>query len=163
MKRLTLLMVFVVALGGMLPVRAQEGQRPPITAENAAQVTQVAMLGRGWVDSVAWSPNERTLAAAGSLGIWLYDVNNPTAEPRLLEGHVGTVYSVAWSPDGTRLASAGQNDVRIWDVATGESLAVLEHAGPVNSGPVHRMARAWPRREAMTRRCASGRWRQGSA
>jgi WD40 repeat protein len=118
--------MLVVALGGMLPVRAQDGPRPPITAENVEQLEQLAMLGRGWVRVVAWSPDGETLAVGSSGGIWLYSAENLGATPRLLEGHMATIYSVAWSLDGTLLASgSGDGTVRIWDAVTGESLHVL--------------------------------------
>jgi WD40 repeat protein len=119
MKRLPLLMVLVLTLGGMLPVRAQESQRPPITAENADQVEELARLGRGWVSEVAWSPDGERLAVGGSVGIWLYRAENPDIEPRLLEGHTEPVESVAWSPDGTRLVSGGRDEtVRIWEAVS---------------------------------------------
>src|SRR5262245_30688950 len=105
-------------------IRAQGSQ--PISPDNAVRVTQLAMLGRGFITGLAWSPDGRTLAVASSVGVWLYDANTPDALPRLLEGHTNGVNSIAFSPDGTTLAvGGGDNTVRLWDVASGEQGAVL--------------------------------------
>ncbi len=48
---------------------------------------EVMRLGRGSALRTAWSPDGETLAVAGSLGIWLYDVSDLEAEPRLIEGY----------------------------------------------------------------------------
>ncbi|MHB8752733.1 MAG: WD40 repeat domain-containing serine/threonine protein kinase, partial [Aggregatilineales bacterium] len=81
----------------------------PITTANAAQVRQLAQLGNGTIgNSIAWSPDGKTFAVAGSLGIWLYQANTPDAAPYLLEGHRGIVNSVAFSPDGKTLASGSR-------------------------------------------------------
>ena len=73
--------------------------------------------------SVAWSPDGRRVAAAGSGGlirIWNAQTRNLEAEA---DRHSGTVLSVAWSPDGKWLASAGQDrTVRIWEWFEGEPL-----------------------------------------
>ena len=107
----------------------------PITVDNADQIEQLAMLGRGLPRDVAYSPDGATLAVASSVGIWLYEADDLDAVPRFLDGHTDFVYSVAWSPDGTALASAsGDRTVRLWDAATGEQTAVLEgHTWTVTS------------------------------
>jgi WD40 repeat protein len=100
----------------------------PITANNAAQITELARFGDGvFGDSLAWSPDGKTLAVAGSLGAWLYDADDFSAPPRLLE-HQGWVQDVAWSPDGETLAVVADG-VYLWNfnpdtvnrIAEGES------------------------------------------
>jgi WD40 repeat protein len=53
---------------------------------------------------VAWSPDGRRIAAAGSDGvIWVWTVGD--SEPLLLNGHMGEVITLAWSPDAATVAS----------------------------------------------------------
>jgi len=86
------------------------------------------------VNSVAFSPDGRLLANAGSYAtIRLWDPATGQ-QAGTLEGHAGRVNGVAFSPDG-RLLASGSDDatVRLWDLATGQQAGTLEgHAGWVN-------------------------------
>ena len=79
-----------------------------------------ARLGKGNIKQIAYSPNGMHLAAAGSAGIWIYDVTIHQ-EVALLTGNMGPISSVAFSPDGSTIVS-GYDDgsVLVWDVKTGE-------------------------------------------
>ena len=77
----------------------------------------------GWVKSVAFSPDGKTLVSGGedrdgSVMLWDVDASqNPLITP--FPGHSGTVESVAFSPDGQFLASTSRdNTVKLWDVAS---------------------------------------------
>ena len=78
----------------------------------------------GPVDSVAFSPDGKTLATGCQGGVQLWDVatRQPVGHP--LTGTTQAINSVAYSPDGHTLAtvsdyySRGGSTVRVWDVAT---------------------------------------------
>ena len=90
---------------------------------------------KGFVWSVAFSPDDSILASAGADGgVRLWDVTTKQLL-NTLEGHTNDVWSVAFSPDGNILASAGADDViRLWDVTTKQLLNTLEgHTNDVRS------------------------------
>ena len=85
----------------------------------------VARLGKGSVAAVAFSPDGKMLAVAGSIGIHLYDPVT-LAEIHLLETDAWLT-SVAFSPDGAMLASgSGDSTVKLWDVESRILIATLE-------------------------------------
>lgn len=76
-----------------------------------------------WVNSVSFSPDGSTLAAAffnvNAIKLW----GVATGEVRVLHG-LGN--SVSFSPDGkTIVAGGGDYTVRIWEVATGKMIHTL--------------------------------------
>jgi WD40 repeat protein len=76
------------------------------------------LTGSGPVDSVAFSPDRRTLALGGDGEVFLWDVTaRPPQRLGVLTGS-GAVDSVAFSPDLKTLASGGLIDktVILWDV-----------------------------------------------
>ena len=84
-----------------------------------------ARLGKGSIKQIAYSPNGMHVAAAGSAGIWIYDVTIHQ-EVALLTGNTGPISSVAFSPDGGTIVS-GYDDgsVWVWDVKTGKRKQTL--------------------------------------
>ena len=90
----------------------------------------------GWVSSIAFSPDGRTLASGSddeTVRLWDVTAHRPSGQP--LAGHAGEVARVVFSPDGRALASASRDGtVALWDAATGQPLApaLTGHRGPVN-------------------------------
>ena len=77
------------------------------------------------VESVAFTPNGRVLAASQSRQINLWNLSTGQLQDTLV-GHSGEVRAIAISPDGRILASGGaDNSIRIWDLATSELLGTL--------------------------------------
>ena len=93
-----------------------------------------ARIGKGEVYGLAYAPDSTQLAAASTIGIWIYDARTGEAL-RLLTGHTDYVRCVAFSPDGSTLASGSYDGtIRLWDADTGEPEATLTgHTGRIYS------------------------------
>ncbi len=93
-------------------------------------------LHRGWVVSLAWSPNGLLASGdnKGILRVWDPEAAWRESFPLLAatQAHDGWTASLAWSPDGALIASAGLEDrlLRIWGVDENELVlrAELAHA-----------------------------------
>ena len=89
----------------------------------------------GFVPSVTYSPNGRTLASADKDGtVRLWDANTGQSIA-IFAGHTDWVTSVAYSPNGDTLVSGGRdNTVRLWDANTGQlKMTLAEHSRQVTS------------------------------
>ena len=93
-----------------------------------------ARIGKGNVYELAYSPDNKWLAVASTIGIWIYDTETGEAL-KLLMGHTGYVLSVAFSPDGQTLTSGSSDQtIRFWDIRTGAATVTLKgHTGSVYS------------------------------
>jgi len=81
----------------------------------------------GFVTSVAFSPNGKTLAATGRDGtVKLFDVET-REKIKTFFGHQNISWTVAFSPDGKMLASGGwDGTIRLWNVEKGLEINALD-------------------------------------
>jgi len=88
------------------------------------QVAFIPMPPRVRVTSLALSADGRYVLTGNSDGrIRLWDLQQPTAEPRLFDGHTDLVLDVAFSADGKYMLSSGQDGTaRLWEVASAEEV-----------------------------------------
>lgn len=98
--------------GTLLAVGNNDGN--VLVWEVATAKLKYTLGGHQWlVRSIAFSPDGRTLAAAGK-GVFLWDMTDGSRK-NVCEGHVGYVNSVAFSPDGLSLISGSDDStVRLW-------------------------------------------------
>lgn len=99
-------------------------------AENYTQINlprgAKARLGKGSISDIAYSPDGKRLAVAGSLGIWIYDVQTGDEIDLLIARRWSSVRNVSFSPDGKTLASGSEdNTIRLWDVNTGNLIHIF--------------------------------------
>jgi WD40 repeat protein len=80
----------------------------------------------GQIEALAFSPDDRVLAAGGwNNNVILWDVASG-AILQTLTGHSNVVWTVAFSPDGKLLASGSRDaQAKLWDVASGGEVASL--------------------------------------
>ena len=106
----------------------------PTQAGGAPQLIPSARLGQGVINTISLSPDGVTLAVAGSLGVWLYELETLQRQ-QLLAGQGSALRSVVWSPDQERLA-AGSDDgsIFIWEAGSGqEQHRLAGHPGAVTN------------------------------
>jgi WD40 repeat protein len=129
----------VLFLSSLLTVALAESfpEREPITAANAAQITEFVTLqvfpsdSYTYVNDVAFSP-DGTLFALG-LGNYTWELRELDTQEVKTVFDLGlypySVESLAYSPDGSIIATADESaGVRLWDAETEEEIRLMEVA-----------------------------------
>ena len=95
--------------------------------ETSNQNEPTTSLGNGTVREIAYSPDGKSIAAVGALGIWLYDAES-LAKLGLIKGGA---YTIAFNPNGDTLATASGSGrtVHLWDVKTQRKVGGLLFPG----------------------------------
>ncbi|GIK67377.1 MAG: hypothetical protein BroJett018_51710 [Chloroflexota bacterium] len=139
MNRCFFYLWIILAIITLLPangLQAQSGDHAlipvglsPITPANAAQMQQVAQLGKGRIFGLGWMDHQ--IGVATSQGAWVYDAENlaetnwPTAP--IIPALSNQADAGAFSPDGRFYASGGMNgEIALYNLTTHEQIATLE-------------------------------------
>ena len=85
------------------------------------------LLGKGWVDRMAWRPDGSLLAA--SCGKMLHWYDHGAGGWTQAEPHPATVADIGWSPGGTQLATLSYGGVWIWSPGAATSARHLNWKG----------------------------------
>ncbi len=92
-----------------------------------------ARLGKGTVNDIMFSPDNKWIMVGGSAGIWIYDATTGK-ELALLAGHTKPVTCIAISPYGDLLASGSYDrTMRLWNPHTGELLKILNNEARIKA------------------------------
>jgi WD40 repeat protein len=102
------------------PTPTPDTELQPVSSSNVAQLKPLRSVGEARVATLAWSPDGSELAAARSLGIYLYDPE--TWEPRQFIDTGMSIDTVTFSPDGKLLAGLSETGGGMWDKTTGQFL-----------------------------------------
>ncbi len=113
------------SLGSSPPVITTSPVEQSSAAPPVPSVTPAALQGP--IYSLTWSPDNKTIAAATSTGIVLFDASTLSPYQTIDPGE--RAESLVYSSDGLRLAcTCGEGLIKIWEVKSGGLLSTLLNA-----------------------------------
>ncbi len=122
---------FAFSPDGELLAAADEWHRILIWKLPSGKLLHPFQDEEGYINTVAYSPDSKTIATAGDAVIRLRETSTGKRLGEL-RGHRFKVLSLAYSPDGKRLVSGGtarDGTTRVWDVATRKELQQFRDNG----------------------------------
>lgn len=90
-KRLILLLFFLFVLEST--VAQDSAELDVITLDNIEHLTEIAVLGRGWVNNIEWSPSSEQLAVLTATGVYIHGDIDFTAPPE----HIKIIENALWN------------------------------------------------------------------
>ncbi len=127
-----------------LPLGRDNGQlvtaqmQPTVTDVTAWELPEgaIARLGRGCLWHISFSPDGRSLAAATTIGCWLYDL--PTLTPlALFETERGMLQRIAFSRDAQWIATGNVDGiVKVWNTQTLQCITNINYRGNMGGSSV---------------------------
>src|SRR5262245_14044373 len=129
-KKSPVLFLAILPIFVALIVRAGQPESPA-----SITISAMGMLGRGWINNIAMSPDTTPIAVSSSVVVGRYDTDALLTAPHLLHGQEQPISSAVFSPDGRLMASASwDTTIMIWDATTREPLHTLKgHNSDVNT------------------------------
>ncbi len=115
------LLLVMFGLAVYSPSTAQEPAFAVITPENITQLEQLAVLERGRVQDVQWSPDGQWFAVMTSRAVWLYPQDALLDDPLPIGEHEAALTAFSFSPHSQSIVTGDTaGNVIFWDIATGE-------------------------------------------
>jgi len=115
-----------LADGNRILASSADDQTIKLWDVNTGQCIRTLQGYTNWIQSVALSPDNRTIVGAcqdGTLILWDAITNERL---NCLDGHSNIVHSVTFSPDGQIIASGSEDDtIQLWNAHTGQLIQTL--------------------------------------
>ena len=125
--------LYLFLLLALVPLKQASGtgSHPPLTANNAAHIQQIAVVGHGYLNDVAWSPDAHSIAVASDLGIWVFDAN--LSDGYLIDDVTDSIVVLDFNQDGTILgAGDASGNVYFFDTTQASPVSYTHLTLPTN-------------------------------